>query len=215
MAMNFVRSSNQRVASISSFNPASIISAGTVTCWCSLASSSGNIRLIGVNTNFEARTGGANMIHEFYQSGTLPQYTLTLNTEYCLVFTWNQAGTLKELWANGIRQSFTTSATFGSSASGTLYLGASGTSLTECWNGWADDIRIYNRTLSQGEIETIYNARGRDLIYNGLLYRWVFIEGAPGVAASGTGLVKDIIGGLHMTPTNSPTFRDSTLNSLR
>lgn len=60
------------------------------------------------------------------------------------------------------------------------------------WNGLLADLRIYNRSLSVNEIETIYALRGSDRIVNGLLVRYAFMEGAPGVSiGTTTDLIKD------------------------
>jgi hypothetical protein len=54
-----------------------------------------------------------------------------------------------------------------------------------------DDIRVYNRELSPGEISAIYTTRSRDKIFYGLVARHRLNEGAPGTHPSATG-IKDI-----------------------
>lgn len=52
------------------------------------------------------------------------------------------------------------------------------------FDGTIQDLRVYNRALSQAEIETIFAAEGHDGILHGLIGRWTFTEKSPGSAAS-------------------------------
>lgn len=84
------------------------------------------------------------------------------------------------------------------------------------WDGLMDDFRIYNRSLTDNEIQTIYAARGADRIIHGLLVRYVFRDFTSGTAlATTTDAVKDIgpTGNRHATRTGStgPTYRESIL----
>jgi hypothetical protein len=79
------------------------------------------------------------------------------------------------------------------------------------WDGLLDDIRIYNRTLSLAELETMYALRGIDNIVSGLVNRWRMNEQAPGVAASGAGSIKDLTGSFNGTPVASPVYREGIL----
>lgn len=83
------------------------------------------------------------------------------------------------------------------------------------FDGIIEDFRIYNRTLSQAEVTTIYNARGIDNIYHGLLHRWLLCEEAPGVEASGSNTVKDMVGQNHGTPQLTPVYIGSQLKFRR
>lgn len=84
------------------------------------------------------------------------------------------------------------------------------------FRGIVDDARIYSRPLVNGEMSSIYRSRGRDGIVDGLVSRYLFRGGAPGVVASGAGAVKDIGPGAHHgTPGNSPTYAESELSFRR
>ena len=88
----------------------------------------------------------------------------------------------------------------------------SGATSEQPMDGAAEDVRIYDRVLSADEILTIYNSRGRDGIILGLAARYLMNEGAPGVVASGAGVIKDSgPNGLDGTPTNSPTWASGQL----
>lgn len=80
------------------------------------------------------------------------------------------------------------------------------------FTGSLDDFRMYSRSLSAAEIQTIYTCAGRDGIVNDLQGRWTMIEQSPGSTAGGTGSVKDIAyGKANGTATNSPTYGSSFL----
>lgn len=61
------------------------------------------------------------------------------------------------------------------------------------WAGELEDIRIYDRALSDNEVNSIYSLKGRDRVINGLVARITMSEDAPGVTmASSTNYVKDL-----------------------
>ena len=76
-------------------------------------------------------------------------------------------------------------------------------------DGLIEDCRIYTKALSLAEAQTIHAARGRDDITDGLRHRWLLNEGAPGVAASGAGAIKDTLGRVNGTPAASPIYQSS------
>ena len=62
--------------------------------------------------------------------------------------------------------------------------------LSGFFSGQIEDVRVYNRILSQAEIETIYNSSGADGITDGLELWLPFKEGADG-ATIGSNVIKD------------------------
>ncbi len=83
-------------------------------------------------------------------------------------------------------------------------------------NGILDDIRIYNRNLSQVEIKTVYTARGRDGIVEGLVSRWTMNEKSNGATVSGADSIKDLVlNGNSGSPEGSPTYSESILGFRR
>lgn len=83
-------------------------------------------------------------------------------------------------------------------------------------DGKLEDVRVYDRVLTPGEISTMYVARGVDNIVRGAISRWIMNGGAPGVtvpAASGT--VKDVIGSNHGTQTGAPLYAAGTIRTRR
>jgi len=102
----------------------------------------------------------------------------------------------------------------GSPSAGTLNIGFR-TGLNY-YNGFIDDVRIYNRVISAAEVKTIYETFGCDGIADGLIHRWTFNEEEEGDTASGVGSVKDRgTSGLNMTATNTPEYRASILKIRR
>lgn len=75
------------------------------------------------------------------------------------------------------------------------------------YNGTIDALRFYNRALSADELLSINNLAGEDLIVYGLAGRWPMNENREGLAATGTGTIKDFSNnGLNITPVNSPIY---------
>ncbi len=78
------------------------------------------------------------------------------------------------------------------------------------------DVRIYNRILSAGEVAEIYQARGRDGVRYGLVFRPVMI-GAAGLSTfDGSNLgagntILDEINGIAGTPSGTPVGAGDTL----
>ena len=80
----------------------------------------------------------------------------------------------------------------------------SATTPTQSWDGYLDDFRVYNRFLSQEEIETLYACRGNDWIIDGLINWWPMNEGSEGSTVSS---LIDVVGGFDLTVVNStPTY---------
>lgn len=84
------------------------------------------------------------------------------------------------------------------------------------WDGIIEDLRMYNRALSDAEIMTMYNQRGHDGIVNGLVYKAPMDELSPGTAVGATSVLdvsstrdnSDAING-------APTYRASRLSMRR
>ena len=85
------------------------------------------------------------------------------------------------------------------------------------FDGKICDVRIYNRILATGEILDIYNARGVDENYNGLIFRVRFL-GAAGLQTfdgetlvTSTNYVYDDMYGSAGNPAINPTGRGDTI----
>jgi hypothetical protein len=60
-------------------------------------------------------------------------------------------------------------------------------------HGAAEDVRLYDRLLSDAELETLHACRGADSIFTGLQVRHGFFERHAGAVASGSETVRDLI----------------------
>ncbi len=90
------------------------------------------------------------------------------------------------------------------------------TGTTNFYTGALDDWREYDRILPTPEIETMFALRGNDGIVDGLVHRFTFREGAPGVLVPTT--LADIAGGgggAGLTITGNPVFEESELKFAR
>lgn len=91
-----------------------------------------------------------------------------------------------------------------------LNIGASNGVYVFHFDGSIDDVRIYNRALSQFEISQLYASRSRLNITDGLVGYWRLDDGANDTTASGA-TVRDYSGrGYTGTATDSPTWAAST-----
>jgi hypothetical protein len=60
--------------------------------------------------------------------------------------------------------------------------------------GILEDVRMYNRVLSAGEIKTLYACHGTDGIISGLLHRWIlFTKGGAGADGVGGDNIMDTL----------------------
>lgn len=153
----------------------------------------------------------------FYNSGVVGG---DAKWHHCVLRNINNAGTYQfRLYHDGVAVGTAQNAGTGTVVVDTL-MGArratgntgSGFLLT----GSLDDMRVYNRALSNGEIETIYAVRGRDSIVSGLVGRWMFFDREPGIVSSGTGQVKDSSDqGNHGTASGAPSFSESFVVSSK
>jgi len=140
--------------------------------------------------------------------------TIATGTWFYIVGTYD--GTTLRIYVNGVEENSNT-VTGGNlrSVATTVRIG-SGSGGENHMDGCLEDARIYDRVLSADEILTIFNSRGRDGIALNLVARYLMNEGAPGVIASGAGVIKDIgPNGLDGTPVNSPTWVSGQLNFSR
>lgn len=85
--------------------------------------------------------------------------TLSLNTWYQTVWTWNGSSSI--LYLNGLQDSLRTYSS-SSSGTGTITLGQHTPDTNYNWNGNIASVKIYNRALTASEIQQNFNAnRGR------------------------------------------------------
>jgi hypothetical protein len=79
--------------------------------------------------------------------------------------------------------------------------------------GVLDDLRFYDRALTDTEIQTIYACKGSDSILYGLQAKWLFIGPEDGVI---TGSVTELSNNEFVgTAVNNPTYKSTFLKTRR
>lgn len=134
------------------------------------------------------------------------------DTWYHLVGTFDSTADIARIYLNGVEEASTATGT--QIPINTTDPVTIGTGLFSAfWPGLLDDARIYNRALSAAEVKTIHAVRGPDGIVNGMVARYTLNEGAPGVSASGAGVIKDVgPNKFDGNPANSPIWAESQLS---
>ena len=165
-------------------------------------------------------TGGAKLFSNF---GAVNHYGATAvddDTWHCgVVVNRDVSGTLRSfLYLDGEDDSTTSPASGSGTASAAVDVligarratGNTGTGFL--LDGILSDVRIYNRALTENESKVIYNSRGNDKIYEGLIGRWMLNDNIPGSTISGTDSVKDFMSGKNDgAPIGSPILREDVI----
>jgi hypothetical protein len=214
--IRFVSASTQKLSSVSTITPPTV---GSMSMWIQPHTSFvNNAQCLYIGGNFFVGTSNASVLQwRLLTNGTTASpTTLVLGTKYFWVSTWDSTTTPRPTtssFINGATDVVSdTSKNAGTAAAAVFQIGGA----TNYTNTLIEDVRIYNRILTLAEIQTMYAAKGNDFILNGCLNRWLMrSEFAPGVAATGTGVVKDYVGGNHQTPTGSPLYQESVLKIKR
>ena len=156
----------------------------------------GNNRMLGTDTVWECRLAGSNLLHEFRQATQPTTSTVyVIGTEYHIACTFD--GTNKGVYVDGIADVAPTPLPHGATGTDTVFhIGASSANTAESVNGLIEDVRIYNRVLTQKEIELVANGNGRDQLYDGLQHWWPCNFGADGATVT---FEPDVIGKINMT----------------
>lgn len=228
MAMEFVNGAGaQTLASVASLAVPSV--AASIAFWIRYTSLTANIRRIcGSAGNFEIRGGNAagtqvpgQIVNDLFNNsdGALSTTILTVGPWYHVVCTGEltAGNSITDIYIDGVLDAGPTTVVGAATAAATMTIGnRTGAASTEGLNGLLDDLRVYDRRLSAGEIQTIHAARGHDAILDGLVARVLFAEGDPGSSPAGAGSVKDVsLNANHYTPTGSPVFSESLLSKRR
>jgi Concanavalin A-like lectin/glucanases superfamily len=107
--------------------------------------------------------------------------TLSVDTTYHVCGTYNGASFF--VYINGVVDGSSSPGITGSTNSQALQIGTGSPYGSAIYfNGYMEDVRIYNRAVSADEVSTIYEARGNDKIISGLVGHWPMTGGAPTTA---------------------------------
>jgi hypothetical protein len=168
--------------------------------WLVMNAMSNNDRPSGFDDAFEIRTSTSNIYNELFKGGGGALNTpISTGVLYHLIFTWDYDGSdvVNKIYKDGVLAAGPS--TYGGTdpGTGTFKIGASRATATGFVSAEMQDYRFYNRALADADAETLYAARGTDVVLDGLLYWWLMNQGAPGTVVSGAGVVIDEMGNLN------------------
>ncbi|MFX1590481.1 MAG: LamG domain-containing protein [Promethearchaeota archaeon] len=179
----------------------------SVSLWLLATYSTGSQYFLGSNVDFKAFIQNTTNLYFYFGGSTNKNKTLTNDVWYHIAACFSDTANTIDIYVDGVLEHSEIDQN-DTPGVGTMRFGWSGDqgNPNTKFYGSLDDIRIYNRILTLGEIKTIYYSRGKENILDGLINWWPLQEYSNGTVASGTGAVKDIIGGNHATPTGDPIY---------
>lgn len=216
---------------VSILNVAPIIGALSTVCfWIKTTQTGNNTHWLAPSVIGVEQAGGANDVfpgwidasglwHGGAGNGPFTTSGVALNDDawHHLAFTYNPTTGQARLYLDGALVSTVTSSTGPKTTACTTFGRQDDTGGTpNYYTGLVDDLRLYDRLLSDAEVQAIYAARGTDGDVTGLRSRWTLREAAPGVVAAGAGQQRDVaVDGNNGTPTNSPVYQEGSLRYRR
>lgn len=151
-----------------------------------------------------------------------PTNSVTLGPLYHVAVTFDKSTdtNVPTLYVNGEPQSITTpvagSGAYVTDDAQTLSIGNRSGAADRSFEGFIEDVRIYNVTLTADQILTMFQAQGHDNLLTGLKARWLLNEGPPGTFATAASSIIDMSGnGNTGSPVNSPFYESSFLSRTR
>jgi len=149
---------------------------------------------------------------------------LSVSTVYHIVITYDNSDVANNpiVYVSKVSKSLTEAVTpVGNAYTGTngqLRIGANGDSLKPI-DGWEQDFRIYDRILTQAEINELHDSRCQRVVTDGLVF-WSRLDGAAGLSAfdgvtlaAGNTLLDEISGAVGV-PSGSPVGRGNTIQRI-
>ena len=214
-ALRFENSGNPYV-SIGTKSKLNLSGEMTISAWAKFAGNGGSTRTIagdgasaGGSCQYELAIDNSNpakftftwgSVSGSCQTAATSVTTLVKNTWYHVVATRSgSSGAWKaNIYVNGNREGGTTTST-NPVAQASLSIGRRGASNSQYWFGAIDEVRIYNRVLSQNEITRLYRLQqpkftpkpNTSSLTNGLVGYWDFEEGKGQIAYDKSGKGND------------------------
>lgn len=178
---------------------------GTDSGWIKHAATDGTDRFITARYDIAGFSGGGtNVIKAGLQLNGSIEHNAETNsglqtTDWQHVCVRWESGTDIEIIVDGVDETDTGSIAGGNtgttSGNDRILVGQGSKDAGDSWDGLIDDVRLYSRYLSLDEINTILNSYGADNIVDGLVYRYIFKEGAPSsVIPTTTNFIRDVAG---------------------
>lgn len=193
--------SNSWLTSLVNYSRAS--SDHTVMYWLRMDSTSGTRRPAGNTGGWEARCAGTTLTSDYLQSGTLNTVTLVLNQLHHVAFVQDVGNGDRFGYLDGVAVSTILTASFPGAQNGLLRIGVAPGGATQGWNGVIEDFRVYDRVMTQAEIQTIFACKGTDGFTQDIDLRFRMNEGVDAAA------VASLINQTEVAPANTPTVTGS------
>lgn len=133
---------------------------GTVVMWLNPASISARDRVFGGTDKFEILLRSEdnklkNQLFAASTTGAKSNTALVTGTWYHTAFTWDASTNAQEVYVNGVREGTAPDANDIPASNLTLSIGTR-TGSTEYYHGIIDEVALFDRVLSQGEIQTLF-----------------------------------------------------------
>lgn len=139
-----------------------VYDAASVSAWVYRNEDRGDVRIFSAGSSlYLSMFGTSGRLRGGFGSAiaTDPSSTVTLNRWHHVVFTYGNG--IPRVWINGeLRQTGTTTVATISSTALAHRIGSNSAGSGLYWPGSLDDVRVYNRELTHGEIETLTSFRG-------------------------------------------------------
>jgi Concanavalin A-like lectin/glucanases superfamily len=139
-----------------------VYDAASVSAWVYRSEDRADVRIFSAGSSlYLSMFGTSGRLRGGFGSAiaTDPSSTVTLNRWHHVVFTYCNG--IPRVWVNGeLRQTGTTTVATISSTALAHRIGSNSTGTGLYWPGSLDDVRVYNRELTHGEIETLTSFRG-------------------------------------------------------
>lgn len=138
--------------------------------------------------------------------------TIQLNTWYHMLGVRDTVAGNQRIYLNGVQEGSTSYGTI-ETVTSQMQIGQTLGWPGEGFLGVLDDLRFYDRALTDTEIQTIYACKGSDSILYGLQAKWLFIGPEDGVI---TGSVTELSNNEFVgTAVNNPTYKSTFLKTRR
>lgn len=156
----------------------------TVSVWIRPNNQSGRMEIISKEsgtTGYEIHINDGTIEWGVFQGN----YQIVLSTTTLAANTWHhicgvRTSTQLLLYINGTLNNTATASGTPSSNTNPLVFGKGSNQNSRWYGGSIEDIRVYNRALSAGEVLSLYTCKGSDSLYQGLVGRWPLNEESSG-----------------------------------
>ena len=158
----------------------------TVMFWLRVDSTAGGRRPAGCSGAWEARAaaGSTTLTSDYLQSGTLNTVVLTTGVIHHVAFVQDVTNLDKQGFVDGVQVSNIDPAAFAALQNGTLFIGVAPGGAAQGWNGVIEDFRVYDRAMTQPEIQTIFACKGTDGFTQDINLRFRMNEGVDAAAVA-------------------------------